>query len=94
MFQMSSMTKNDGNLATTAGIWTDSLALPAADMIMTAEAGVPAVAGNTKACTGIKLEPKESGGAFDVGAAAAAAKLTYTAVNTGASKWTTVLEIT
>jgi len=61
---------------------------------MDAEAGVPKVAGNTKACTSIKLEPKESGGAFDVGAAAADAKLTSAPGNAGASKWTTLLELT
>jgi len=85
------MTKNTDTAAT----WTDSVSLPGAEMIMTAKAGLPKVAGSTKACTGIKLEPKESGGAFDVGAAAVAAKLTLTPGNGGAaSKWTTVLEIT
>ena len=35
---------------------------------MAAEAGLPAEGANSKFVTGIKLEPKEANGAFDIGA--------------------------
>lgn len=40
------------------------------------------------------MEPKESNGAFDIGATGVDVKLTYTAAAAGASKWKNIVEIT